>query len=174
MQVTVRSPAGPPSLRAGWRQALLWPRGLDFVCRVNSWSHPHTTLDPTPISSLTSPPSAPFSLLSFSEQAEQAGTGRPSPHTGTRQPSTFAGPQFPCLHNGCADSDVLADPPRVDGSGQGEAVPDSASVFTGHSYLGHCPRCMRLSSPSSQDPAWPSEWRREEKAEEEPGPPPAQ
>ena len=127
-------PAGRPSVRAGWRQALPWPRGLDIVCQVSWWSHLHTSLDPAPTSWLTSLPSAPFFLPSFLKQAQKAGTGQPSPHPGTSQPSAFTGPQFPSVH---ADPEVPVDTPRANGSGQGEVVPDSASVFMGHFDPGH-------------------------------------
>ena len=137
-------PAGPPSLRAGWRQALPWPEGLEIVCQVSWWSHLHTSLDPAPSSWLTSPPSAPFFLLPFLKQAQQAGTGQPSPHPGTSRPSAFTRPQFPPVH---ADPEVPVDTPRANGFGQGEAVPDSASVFTGHFDPGHC---MLPRSPPSQ------------------------
>ena len=127
-------PAGPPSLRAGWRQALPWPRDLDIVCQVSWWLHLHTSLDPAPPPWLTSPPSASFFLLPFLKWAEQAGTGQPSSHPGMSWPSTFTGAQFPSVH---ADPEVPVDTPRANGSGQGEVVPDSASVFMGHFDPGH-------------------------------------
>lgn len=58
------------------------------------------------------------------------------------QPSTFTGPQFPCLHNGYADPEVLIDPPGTNGWGQRAVVLDSASVFKGYSYPGYCPALL--------------------------------
>lgn len=88
-------PPEPLSLRAGLKTSPSLAQGLRHHLlgeQLITFSH-HTTLDPSPFEPLTSPPLLPFFVLPFPEEAVQAGTGWPSPHTA--QASISQGLRFP-------------------------------------------------------------------------------